>query len=129
MGEAEETTEAVTTEEASTEAPTTKAEETTEAEETTVAVETEAPVECKKYSCLDPSSQCTVVDNEITCPCKEPYEKDANDVCICNTRLRPMQFLCDTGNDVADEAYFEDAVTEASSQTLKSSLLSVFPAL
>merc|ERR1712157_31031 len=111
------------------EAETTKAEETTEAEETTVAVETEAPVECKKYSCLDPNSQCTVVDNEITCLCKEPYEKDANDVCICNTRLRPMQFLCDTGNDLADEDYFEDAVTEASSQTLKSSILSVFSAL
>merc|ERR1712003_291789 len=108
----DETTEAEPTVEPTTQKPTTTKETTIAASEKPVAEDknpateatedtttTEEPVECKRVSCPDPNSQCTVVNNEITCPCKEPYEADANGVCICNTRLRPFQFGCDTGTD------------------------------
>jgi len=88
---------------------------------------TEEPVECKPVSCADPNSQCTVVNNEITCPCKEPYEADAAGVCICNTRLRPFQFGCDTGTDIADQDYFEGE--DSSAKTVQSTLVSFLAAI
>merc|ERR1712019_264799 len=85
------------------------------------------PVECKKNSCADPNSQCTVEDDKITCPCKDGYETNANGACICNTRLRPMEFLCDTGTDTADQDYFDGE--ESSAKTVESTMVSMLAAI
>merc|ERR1712048_898867 len=95
--------------------------------DTTTNAPTEPPVKCKPNSCADPNSECTVEDDEITCPCKDGYETNANGACICNTRLRPMEFLCDTGTDTADQDYFDGE--ESSAKTVESTLVSMLAAI
>merc|ERR1712048_1353184 len=106
---------------------TTEADTTPTVADTTTNAPTEPPVKCKPNSCADPNSECTVEDDEITCPCKDGYETNANGACICNTRLRPMEFLCDTGTDTADQDYFDGE--ESSAKTVESTLVSMLAAI